>query len=86
MKEEGKLDKFGRPNENTPKGWNPTKNLVEEENTLKRKKSIDNKSDDDKKEKKKKSKDKKKKKYDEDGDVEMEWLLFIIGVIIKKLI
>jgi len=61
LKEEGKLDKFGRPNDNTPKGWNPNKNLIEE-NTLKRKKSIEYNSDDDKKEKKKKNKDKKKKK------------------------
>lgn len=76
MKEEGKLDKFGRPNELTPSGWNPGKNVVEdknkkveheekEENSLKRKKSEE-------KEKKKKKKDKKKKEKNEDSDVSME--------------
>jgi len=70
MKEEGKLDKFGRPNENTPQGWNPSKNSVEgeapkktEESSLKRKKS---------EEKKEKKKKKKKKDVKSDDDVSME--------------
>jgi len=70
MKEEGKLDKFGRPNENTPLGWNPTKNSVEDENTNKPEEtSLKRKKSEDKKEKKKK---KKKKDVKSDDDVSME--------------
>lgn len=69
LKEEGKLDKYGRPNENTPKGWNPMTNMLDseaapEENPLKRKKSEEKK-----KEKKKK---KKKAKDSSDDDVDMD--------------
>lgn len=82
LKEEGKLDKYGRPNDETPQGWNPTKNVIETDDTkekearltmdsydtLKRKKSKD-----EKKEKKKDKKEKKKKKVeDEDDDVSMD--------------
>lgn len=81
MKEDGKLDKFGRPNEETPKGWNPMTNLSadenvykkdikkeeekETENPLKRKKSKEEKE-------KKKKKKKKKEKDAEDDDVSMD--------------
>lgn len=67
MKEDGKLDKYGRPNENTPTGWNPSKNLVESnENPLKRKKS------EEKKPKKEKKEKKKKRKNSSDDDASME--------------
>lgn len=83
LKEEGKLDKYGRPNDETPTGWNPTKNIIETDDTkeaearltldtyetLKRKKSKEDKKE------KKKDKEKKKKKKErntEDDDVSMD--------------
>jgi len=83
LKEEGKLDKFGRPNEETPKGWNPTKNEIETDDVkeqaeknavesyegLKRKKSKDEKKE---KKKDKKEKKKKKERNDEEDDVSMD--------------
>eukprot|EP00341_Mesodinium_pulex_P015808 CAMPEP_0116956428 /NCGR_PEP_ID=MMETSP0467-20121206/43321_1 /TAXON_ID=283647 /ORGANISM="Mesodinium pulex, Strain SPMC105" /LENGTH=138 /DNA_ID=CAMNT_0004642887 /DNA_START=941 /DNA_END=1357 /DNA_ORIENTATION=+ len=82
MKDAGTLDKFGRPNDLTPKGWNPMTNLLDAEGTanvvvvsepkeenLKRKKSEDKKE---KKEKKDKKKKKKERKESSDEDVDMD--------------
>jgi len=84
MKEEGKLDKFGNPNESTPKGWNRDTNNVEgkeekeekevkKEDDNKRKRSGERKKSGEKVKKEKKEKKKKKKdRKKSDSDIDMD--------------
>jgi len=71
LKEEGKLDKYGRPNDETPQGWNPTKNVIETDDTKEKEARLTMDSYDTLK--RKKSKDEKKGKEErQKGEKEKE--------------